>query len=119
FLLCIFNIFFCLFISLFLFMLLTMNSFWLSVFGSFFIFFSSGVQWWSYVIGNEMMYLNGIIICFIYILYSKNLWSLIISGVLFMLCAHSFLFNLYPAFQVPLVYLYLFILFGFLWQRKN
>ena len=114
-----FNIFLFLISTFLLFMLLTRNNFWLSVFGSFFIFFSSGVQWWSYGIGNQMMYLNGMVISFIYILYHKKLWPLILSGIFLLLSVHSFLFNLYPPFQVPLVYLYLFLFTGFLLQRKN
>lgn len=107
-------------ISLFLlFKLLTRNSFWLAVFGSFFIFFSSGVQWWSYQIGFQMMYLSCVLISFIYILYSKLFWSLILAGIFFLLGVAGFLFVLYPAFQIPLIYLYLAIFIGLLWQRKN
>ena len=114
-----FNLFFCVLTTFLLLMLLSRNNFGLSVFGSLFIFFSSGIQWWSYQIGAEMIYLNGMLISFLYILYSKKILPLILSGIFLILSVHGFAFNLYPPFQVPLVYLYLFIFIGFIWQRKN
>lgn len=106
-------------ISMFLLlMLLTRNNFWLSITGTFFIFLSGGIQWWSYFISNHMLYLNGMFISFIYLLYDKRKWPLIISGLIFILSVNGFIFNLYPAFQVPLVYLYLLLFIGFILQRK-
>ena len=114
-----FNIFFFLISTFLLFMLLTKNNFWLSVTGTFFIFFSGGLQWWSYFIGNYMLYLNGLFISFAYLLYNKKRGPMIIAGLVFILSAYGFIFNLYPPFQVPLLYLYLFLFAGFLLQRKN
>ena len=114
-----FNIFFFLISMFLLFMLLTKNNFWVSVTGAIFIFLSSAVQWWSYLIASEMIYLNGVIIALIYLLYSKNLLRLVISGIIFLLSVSGIFFNLYPPFQVPLVYLYLLIFIGFILQRNN
>ena len=114
-----FNILFFLASTFLLLMLLTRNNFWLSVTGTFFIFLSGGLQWWSYFIGNYMLYLNGMFISVVYILYNKKLRPLIIAGLIFILSTYGFIFNLYPPFQVPLVWLYLFLFAGFLWQRKN
>ena len=114
-----FNIFFFLISTFLLFMLLTKSNFWLSVTGTFFIFFSGGLQWWSYFIGNYMLYLNGMFISFAYLLYNKKRWPMIIAGVAFIFSAYGFIFNLYPPFQVPLLYLYLFLFAGFLLQKKN
>jgi hypothetical protein len=66
-------------------MLLTRNSFLLSVCGTFFIFFSGAVQWWSYSIADYMLYLNGIFISLIYIMYSKKRWPLILAGITLLL----------------------------------
>jgi hypothetical protein len=114
-----FTIFFFLISTFLLFMLLTGNNFWLSVFGSFFIFLSSAVQWWSYEIGTFMIYANGALISFIYILYAKKILPLIIASAIFPLSIFGYLFHLYPPFQVPIVYLYLFIFFGFLAKKKD
>jgi hypothetical protein len=80
-------------------MLLTKNNFWLSVTGTFFIFLSGGVQWWSYFIADYMLYLNGMFISLVYILYSKKSVPLIIAGVIFIVSAYGNLFNLYPPFR--------------------
>lgn len=114
-----FNIFFFLASTFLLLMLLTRNNFLLSVTGTFFIFLSGGVQWWSYFISNYMLYLNGMFLSAVYLLYNKKLSSLIIASIIFVFSAYGFIFNLYPPFQVPLVYLYLFLFAGFILQRKN
>lgn len=114
-----FNIFFFLISTFLLLMLLTRNNFLLSITGTFFIFLSGGVQWWSYFISNYMLYLNGMFLSVIYILYSKKISTLVIAAVVFIFSAYGFIFNLYPPFQVPLVYLYLFLFTGFILQRKN
>lgn len=114
-----FNVFFFLISTFLLFMLLTKNNFWLSVTGTFFIFLSGGVQWWSYFIADYMLYMNGLFISLAYLLYSKKRVPLIIAGLIFIISAYGNLFNLYPPFQVPLLWLYLFLFAGFLLQRKN
>jgi len=100
-------------------MLLTRNSFSLSVCGAFFVFFSGAVQWWSYSIADYMLYLNGIFISLIYILYSKKRWPLILAGITLLISAYGFIFNLYPPFQVPLAHLYLLIFVGYLLTQKD
>lgn len=114
-----FNIFFFLISTFLLFMLLTRNNFWVSVSAAFFIFLSSAVQWWSYTIAAEMIYLNGVIISFIYLLYSKKWSALLISGLFFLFSFSGIFFSLYPPFQIPLIYLYSLLLTGFLIQHKN
>ena len=66
-----------------------------------------------------MMYLNGMLISFIYLLYSKKNLSLIVSSIILIICIFSFLSFLYPPFEIPLVYLYLAILIGYLVKEKN
>ena len=100
-------------------MILTENNFLLSVCGSFLIFLSGGVQWWSYSIADYMLYLNGIFVSLIYILYSKLRWPLFVAGFSLLLSAYGFIFNLYPPFQVPLAHLYLFIFAGFVLKQKG
>jgi len=114
-----FNIFFFFISTFLLFMLITRNNFWLSVFAMLFIFLSSGIQWWSYLIGTYMMYLNGMFVAFIYLLYSKKLWHWIIFSSILIVCIFSFLAYLYPPWQVPLVYLYFFLFIGFLITKKQ
>ena len=114
-----FNVFFFLISTFLLLMLLTRNNFLLSITGTFFIFLSGGVQWWSYFIGNYMLYLNGMFLSAVYLLYNKKISTLVIASVIFIFSAYGFIFNLYPPFQVPLLWLYLFLFAGFILQRKN
>ena len=114
-----FNILFFLVSMFLLFMLLTKNNFWLSVFGTFFIFLAPGIQWWSYTISTFMIYLNGMLVSFIYLVYSKKTLSLLLSSLVLIICIFSFFAFLYPAFQVPLVYLYFTILVGYLIKEKK
>jgi hypothetical protein len=114
-----FNIFFFLASMFLVFLLLTNNHFWLSVFGTFFLFFSSGVQWWSYNISTYMLYLNGMFLAGAYFFYSRKPAALVAAGVVLLFSVYGFLFSLYPPFQLPLVYLYLFLFLGFLLRRKS
>ena len=114
-----FNIFFFVISMFLLLMLLTKNNFWLSAAGAFFIFFSPGIQWWSYTLSAHMIYLNGIAISFIYLLYSSRFRISIIASLVLCICSFSFLSTLYPAFQVPLVYLYALVLLGYFLREKN
>lgn len=107
-------------ISMFLlFMLLVKNNFWLAVTGTFFIFLAPGIQWWSYTISNFMLYLNGMLIAFIYILYSRHFIPVVVASVVMSMSIFSFVAFLYPPFQVPLIYLYFFLALGFLLREKN
>jgi hypothetical protein len=63
--------------------------------------------------------MNGMVISFIYLLYAKKKSTLIAAGIFLLFSMYGYLFNLYPPFQVPLVYLYLFILLGFLLKTRN
>lgn len=113
-----FSIFFFIISTFILFMVLTRSNFWISIFGTFFIFLSGGMQWWSYWLGTNMINLNGIVLGFLFLLYSKNKNVLIFSGLLMIICAYSFIVSLYPPWQIPLIYLYLAILIGFiLWKN--
>ena len=114
-----FNVFFFVAGMFLLLMLLTKNNFWLSFAGAFFIFFSAGIQWWSYFLSIPMAYLNGIVISFIYLLYSVHARSFIVASLTLCICSFSFLSFLYPAFQVPLVYLYALVLLGYFLREKN
>ncbi|HEY6954518.1 MAG TPA: hypothetical protein VI385_04705 [Flavisolibacter sp.] len=114
-----FGIFFFLISTFLLFMLLTGSNFWVSVTGTIFIFLSSAVQWWTYTIAAEMTYLNAVLISFVYLLYSKKALSLILSGILLLFGVSGIFFNLYPPFQIPLIYLYSLVFLGFLIKYKQ
>ncbi len=113
------NIFLFLASTFLLFMALARNNFWLSVAGSFFIFLSGAMQWWSYSLGGQMIYLNISFLSILYLLYSKNQKAIILSGFTFLYGSYGFITILYPAWQVPLGYLYAALLTGFILKKKN
>ncbi|MDX2188976.1 MAG: hypothetical protein SFY32_03860 [Bacteroidota bacterium] len=100
-----FKIYFLLISSFLLFMLLTKNNFWLSIFGSFWLYLSSGVQWWFSTSLPEML----ISLCIIttsllYLSYAKNLFHIIISSVSILLFSWVLVFHIYPPFQLLTFY---------------
>ena len=114
-----FNILLFLISSFLVFMLLTQNNFFLSLFGTFFIFLSGSVQWWSYYIAIDMMWLNCSLISALYLLYSRRKWVLISAAILFIISFYSFVVQLYPPWQVPLGYLYLVLFLGYIFNIND
>ncbi|MGB4958021.1 MAG: hypothetical protein WBO36_01030 [Saprospiraceae bacterium] len=110
-----FTIFFSIISSFLFFMLLTRNQFWLSLFGAFFIFSSSAVQWWSYSIAGLMILVNFIFISIAYLLYSKDKKAIIFWAWVLLVAANTFVTgHMYPAWQVPLVYILMAVLVGYI-----
>jgi hypothetical protein len=114
-----FNIFVFLITTFLLFMLLTANNFWVSVFGSVFIFLSGAMQWWSYGLASFMIYLNVAVISIVYLLYSRSKAALAVAAGLLLISSYSFITSLYPPWQVPLGYLYVALLGGFLVKKRD
>jgi len=92
-------------------MLLTKSNFWLSVSGSLFIFFASFNRWWEF--SSWITLFSFIFIFFIYFLYSKKSTHIIGSYILLGIFLKQFVFIFYPAFQVPLSWLLIFLVVGF------
>ncbi|MFD2572377.1 hypothetical protein ACFSUS_17185 [Spirosoma soli] len=97
-----------------LFLLLTQNNFWLSVFGAVWLVFSPGIAWWSYYLLPTLFPGVILLIASIYIFYARSLRTLLIAGPLFVWSMVSFALALYPPYQVPLGYLLIALLIGFL-----
>jgi len=114
-----FYLFFFLVSTFLLFLMLTGSQFWISAFGVVFLFLSSGIQWWSYYVAIYMLYMNGGLIALLCLLYSRRPVILVLSGLVLLFSAYGYLFNLYPPFQIPLVYLYLFVFIGFVWWKGD
>lgn len=99
-------------------MLLTRNNFYVSIFGTLFIYYSGAVQWWSYQIAEWLIWVSAIFISGVYLLIDRRLKVLIFSAVIFLIASYNFVIGLYPAWQVPLVYFMLFSLAGFFLSDK-
>lgn len=77
----------------------------LSVTGAFLIIFSSFYLWWGF--SSYHISAPGTIVCIYYFLHSKEYWKKILLGAGTALCFSMFVTNLYPAWQVPLGYMFL------------
>lgn len=106
-------------ISSFLFlMLFTSNNWLISLFGSIWLFLSSGVQWWS--INTEVFTFSFLITTsFIYVLYSNRPWIIVLNAMILLFAIYSFVMVLYPAYQVPLVYFILALIVAFIIRTRN
>ena len=106
--------------SLFVFLLITKNNFWLSVLGSFWIVFSSGTVWWVYFSTLSFVWSSSLLfVVFFYLIFErKPIFILLQSALLtWLTCCQAFV--LYPTFQVPYAYFLLILLIGFLHQSFN
>jgi len=103
----------------FLFLLiLTRNHFYLSAFGSIWLYLSGVTVWWNCSIGSMLGYGLITIVAFLLFLNTqKRLLQYILAFII--LCAtYSFVLNLYPPIQIPVI-LFLIILFiGLVLQFK-
>lgn len=77
----------------------------LSTTGAFLIVFSSFFLWWGFSIYYTVA--PGVIVCLHYFLQSKEKWKKVLFGVGTAICFSVFVTNLYPAWQVPLGYMFL------------
>jgi hypothetical protein len=101
-------------------MLLTGNNFWLSIFGAFWMLFSSGTQWWYSTTLPDSIFSAAILFtCTVYLIFSKNTLSLIISTFCFILFGVYYAGMLYPPYQLPLAYFIIFLLIGYVIQNYN
>lgn len=108
-----------LFLSFFLLlMLVTRSNFWISFFGSVWLFFSGFIQWWFSIGLPEMIIaFSFIFISSSYLLVSKKKITIIISSILLSVFSVNFVLFLYPPFQVPMAYLLIFLIAGFLLEN--
>ena len=105
-----------LFLSFFLLlMLISRNKFWISLFGSIWLCFSSLIQW--FFINDIVTAFSIIFISIAYIFLSKRKSSIIIATAFLAIFSGNFILTLYPPFQVTMAYLLLFMLIGFLLEN--
>lgn len=105
--------------GMFLLLILTGNNFWLSLFGSVWMYLSAGTQWW-FSITHPEMFTSGcaLFVCLCVFLYSKNPKVIMLTAALGVFFMMMFLLLLYPPYQVPFGYFLLVCAVGFM-VRKN
>lgn len=106
----------------FLFRLLTRNDFWLSLFGAGWVWFSAYVQWWFSCppMMPEMLASWAIAItCAINLFHTESLAPRMVSVVMLVGAGVNFILCFYPPFQIPLMYLGVAVIAGWLWQHRH
>jgi hypothetical protein len=113
-----FSIFLFLISSFLFFMLFTNNQFYLSIFGSLWIFLSTAIQWWSI---NTDLFAFGFssVVLAVYLVFSSNFKNIIILSILLTISIYNFWIFIYPAYQVPLAYLLLALFIGYFLKNKS
>jgi hypothetical protein len=106
----------------FLFQILTGGQFWISLFGTLWIFFSAYIQWWFSCppMLPEMLASWALaIICVICLFQKQTFPRRLAAGIGLMIGSINFVLCLYPPFQIPLVYIGIALLTGWFWQRHK
>ena len=107
------RIFGLLFSGFVLFSLVTKKDFYLSILGSFWVFLSPFTQWWFGTNLPDMLIgMMGGVSSLYFLISSKRPLHLILSAFSLFIFTITFVFALYPPFQLPLFYLGVFILLG-------
>jgi hypothetical protein len=106
----------------FLLLLFTKNNFWLSISGSIWLLFSGFVQWWfssGAMLPETITCFSVILLSTIYVVYAKKKVSIYLNMLLIVVFGINFALFLYPPFQIPLIYLIIFLLIGYVIKTSN
>ncbi len=105
--------------SSFMFLLLTRNNFWLSVFGGVWLLLSSGTQSWVYGPAVMIGAVGFIFVATVYLIYSSQWKTILLSSVVLAWLLMVYALILYPPYQVPLSYVLLAVLVGYFINNLN
>ena len=101
-----------------LFMLISRNRFFLSMMGSLLLLFSPFFQFWSMHKSEIPIFMNLAFISFVYLTFGRGKKVILANGVLLGWFCGCFMLNfIYPAYQVSLAYLLVFMIGGFIASR--
>lgn len=103
-------------------MVITQKDKWLSCLGAILIGFASVTQWWFSVnsFPEMLIFGEGAILCIYKYLKSNRYIIRIFMGLLLAYCGIGFILTFYPAWQIPLGYVYLgFIIYLFCQYKKE
>ncbi|GAB3778764.1 hypothetical protein GCM10028818_28360 [Spirosoma horti] len=95
-------------------LLITKNNFWLSLFGAVWLFLSSGTQSWVSLPVLLIAYFSLLFVGTVYMLFSTNWKTILVSSALVAWLLMGYILLLYPPYQVPLGYLLLALLIGYI-----
>ena len=98
-------------------LLLTGNNFWLAIFGSLWLFLSSGNQSWTHIptvmIGSGSL----TVVSLVYLLFGRSRPQIIVGSLGLIYMSLYYAFVLYPPYQVPMAYLLGLLAAGYVLSR--
>ena len=101
------------------FLLVSRNQYWLSLAGAFTLFLSSGTVWWSFIPSSMIGYCAGAFVAAVYLLRSTNPRVYIPVAFALIWIVVSYATGLYPPYQVPMAYLFIFLLIGYVVNERK
>ncbi|MBO0932736.1 DUF7657 domain-containing protein [Fibrella aquatilis] len=105
--------------SFLFFMMITRNQYFLSLTGAIALLLSSGTVWWTFIPASMIGYCGLTAVTAVYLLRErKPLRIVLLAFGLVYLCI-AYLLQLYPPYQVPMSYLYILVLGGFLYNERK
>ena len=96
---------FCFLINIEIFFIISKKRKLLSAAGAFLVVFSSFYLWWGFTMTIASS--AGTVVCIYYFINNKSYLKKLLFGIGTALCFSNFVVNLYPAWQVPLGYMFL------------
>ncbi|CCH03456.1 hypothetical protein FAES_5457 [Fibrella aestuarina BUZ 2] len=100
------------------FLLVTKNQYWLSLTGTLVLFLSSGTVWWSFIPSSMIGYCGAAFVAAVYLLRSRKPTVIIPVAAALIWIAASYATGLYPPYQVPMAYLFIFLLIGYVANER-
>jgi hypothetical protein len=105
--------------SFLFFMLLSRNQYFLSLTGALALLLSSGTVWWTFIPASMIGYCGLTAVTAVYLLHERKPWRMALLALALVYLAIAYLLQLYPPYQVPMSYLYILVLAGYLYNERQ
>ena len=101
------------------FLLITANQYWLSLLGTITLFLSSGTVRWVFIPTASVTYCCLAFVAVVYVLYEQKSLRIALWALLLVWTVCAFALILYPPYQLPLAYLFILLLLGYLINNRQ
>lgn len=105
--------------SFLFFLLVTKNQYFLSLTGAITLLFSSGTASWTFIPATMTGLASAAFVSTAYLLHARNLRTILLSSFFLIYVVAAYILSLYPPYQVPLAYLFLFVLVGYVVNERR
>jgi hypothetical protein len=105
--------------SFLFFLLITKNQYFLSLTGAFTLLFSSGTASWTFIPAFMTGLSCAAFVSTAYLLHARKLKTILLSSFFLIYVVAAYILALYPPYQIPLAYLFLFVLAGYVVNERH